>query len=302
MKPFMDLELLCAKYDIKCERNVILADRCTFKIGGMAGLVVHPASEEHIYQILTAAARHKIPLLVMGRGSNLLISDDGFHGAVLHIGTQLSDIYLSGGDRITSQSGAALSQLCLFALDHGLSGLEFAYGIPGTVGGAIYMNAGAYGGEMKDVLISTRYVSSREGVGTLEGDDMRLSYRRSAYTGGNRVITSGVFQLKQDHKAAIRARMDDYMNRRKEKQPLDLPSAGSVFKRPEGAYASALIDECNLKGKRVGGAMVSQKHAGFIVNIGRATYIDVRNLIDYVQRQVKEQTGYDLECEVQCVE
>lgn len=296
------LEDFCRQHTIACERNVPLAGHSTFRIGGPARLYLRPGSEEQIALVYAQAQRLSVPMLVFGKGSNILFPDEGVDYAVLQIGPAYAGMRLVDEVTIDCDAGAALSQLCIFACEHGLRGLEFAYGIPGSVGGAIYMNAGAYGGEMKDVLIRTRHVLPEGTTGSLEGTDLALSYRHSAYTGGNRIITGGLFRLEPDEPSAIRSRMDEYMQRRRDKQPLDYPSAGSTFKRPEGNYASALIDRCGLKGRRVGGAMVSEKHAGFIVNAGGATAKDVRELMAVVRQEVFEQTGYRLESEVQIVE
>ena len=191
-----------------------------------------------------------------------------------------------------------MAQLCQFACESGLSGLEFAYGIPGTVGGAVYMNAGAYGGEIKDVLQSVRFLDEDGTLRELPVERLSMSYRQSAFTDTGRVILSGEFALTPGDPAAIRAKMEDVLGRRRAKQPLEYPSAGSTFKRPEGNYASALIEQCGLKGRRVGGAQVSEKHSGFLINTGGATCRDVCALIEEVQQEVFRQTGYRLECEV----
>lgn len=301
MEKFAKLEQYCADNRIVCKREEPLSDHCTFGIGGKAGLFLQPGREEDIGAILATAEEERIPLMVLGNGSNVLFSDDGYAGVVLHIGPVFGGIRLLDDVTVDCDSGASLKELCLFAAAHSLGGLEFAYGIPGSVGGAIYMNAGAYGGEIRDVLVSSRHVSW-EGSGVLTGAEMELSYRHSAYDRGDRVITGGVFCLKKDNQADIQARMDDYMNRRVTKQPLDYPSAGSTFKRPEGAYASALIDQCGLRGKRIGGAMVSEKHAGFIVNAGGATCADVLAVVDFVKKDVFEKTGFRLSCEVKIID
>lgn len=295
------LEQYCIRNGIACERNVSLAEHCTFRIGGPARLYIQPDSEQQIAQVYARAGELGTPVLVLGKGSNILFPDEGVSCAVLHIGAAYSGIRLVDDTTIDCDAGAALSRLCTFALEHGLSGLEFAYGIPGSVGGAIYMNAGAYGGEMKDVLIRTRHVAQGGEMGSLEGEQMRLGYRRSAYTSGENIITGGLFRLTPGDPAEIRSRMEEYMQRRRDKQPLNYPSAGSTFKRPKGAYASALIDQCGLKGRRVGGAVVSEKHAGFVINDGGATARDVCELMAVVQREVFDRTGYRLESEVEII-
>jgi UDP-N-acetylmuramate dehydrogenase len=238
----------------------------------------------------------------LGNGSNVLFPDEGLERAVLHLGKKLSAMRLMNDTTIECGSGAPLKSLCEFAWENALTGLEFAYGIPGSVGGAIFMNAGAYDGEIKDVLIQAHHVSLKAEPGSFLGDALNMGYRRSVYSQGGFIITRGVFRLEKGDKAAIRAKMDDFMSRRRDKQPLEFPSAGSTFKRPEGAYASALIDRCGLKAKRVGGAMVSEKHAGFVINAGGATRADVLKLIELIQKEVKEKTGFELECEVRVVD
>lgn len=193
-------------------------------------------------------------------------------------------------------------KVCRFALEHGLSGLEFAYGIPGSCGGAAFMNAGAYGGEMKDVLYRCDHIDKNGDRGFLEGDDLKLSYRRSAYYDNGCIVTGLYMRLKKDNPEDIKARMDDFLSRRKAKQPLEYPSAGSTFKRPEGYFAGALIEECNLKGTSVGGAQVSTKHAGFVINTGGATCKDVLALCKKVSDTVKAQKGVELEMEIRVTE
>lgn len=291
----------CTAHHIAYACNEPLAAHCTFQIGGPADLFVQPASTEQIAGLLQQAQQESLALLVLGKGSNVLFADAGYRGVVLHLGTAFSGMRLLDEQTISCDSGASLSRLCLFACEHGLAGLEFAYGIPGSVGGAIYMNAGAYGGEVKDVLLSARHIASNGQMGSLAGEALQLSYRHSVYTDSGLVIAGGDFRLQPDNKDVIRARMDDCMNRRRQKQPLEFPSAGSTFKRPQGDYASALIDRCGLKGRRVGGAVVSEKHGGFVVNTGGATCADVLALIEIIRQEVQAQTGYLLECEMKII-
>jgi UDP-N-acetylmuramate dehydrogenase len=213
----------------------------------------------------------------------------------------MSEIKLLDETTIYCEAGASLKALCMFALENSLSGLEFAYGIPGTLGGAVYMNAGAYGGEMKDVLYSVNHIDNDGNNGTLNKENLDLGYRHSAYTNNGFVITSAVIKLTKADKKDIKEAMDDKLQRRKDKQPLEYPSAGSTFKRPEGYFAGALIEDCGLKGYTVGGAQVSEKHAGFVINKGGATATDVMTLISDVQRIVKEKHGVTLETEVKIV-
>ena len=287
--------------NITATRDVLLSEWSTFRIGGPAALFIQPVSREQIALALSFAAREGIPLMVLGAGSNMLFADEGYRGAVLHIGEGFAQIRQEGEGLISAQAGVSLRDLCEFAQRGGLAGLEFAYGIPGSVGGALYMNAGAYGGQMEDVTHSASFISPGGQIEEFVTGQMGFGYRSSAFMEKSGVIAGGRFKLTPAPPEEIRRRMDGYMSRRVEKQPLDYPSAGSTFKRPQGNYASALIDQCGLKGLRVGEAAVSEKHAGFIVNLGGATCKDVTGLIALVQHRVKAQTGYELECEVQIV-
>lgn len=272
----------------------------SFKIGGPADLFVTPASEEVLRKVVAACHEREMPLFVMGSGSNLLVSDDGVRGVVLHTGG-LSDLSVSGGKEILCGAGVRLSQLCSAAAEQALSGLEFAWGIPGTCGGAAFMNAGAYGGEMKDVVTQCSHIAPDGSEGVLTGEELQFGYRHSAYADNGCVITSVRMQLTLGEQGMIHMRMDDLLARRKEKQPLELPSAGSVFKRPPDNFAGTLIEECGLKGLTIGGAMVSEKHAGFIVNMGEATSSDVRRLIEKIKNEVFLRTGVELQCEIRYV-
>ena len=202
------------------------------------------------------------------------------------------------GNTITAWAGASLQRVCVLARDNSLAGLEFAYGIPGSVGGALFMNAGAYGGEMKDVVTSCRYIGADGGIHEMQAADMQLAYRSSIFSNGNYVITSVTMELRSGDKAEITARMDELMQRRRDKQPLNYPSCGSTFKRPEGYFAAALIEECGLKGFSIGGAQVSDKHSGFVINRDNATFEDVMALVSEVRRVVLEKKGVELECEM----
>ncbi len=272
----------------------------SFKCGGNASVLIIPDSLDNLNKIIDFSCSKGVKPFIIGNGSNLLVTDKGINGVVIKIGSQMSQIKLI--DNTTyCEAGASLKSLCMFALENSLSGLEFAYGIPGTLGGAVYMNAGAYGGEMKDVLYSVNHIDSDGKSGTLEKDNLRLGYRHSAYTDNGFVITSAVMKLTKADKKDIKEAMDDKLQRRKDKQPLEYPSAGSTFKRPEGYFAGALIEDCGLKGYTVGGAQVSEKHAGFVINKGGATSTDVITLISDVQRIVKEKHGVMLETEVKIV-
>lgn len=275
-----------------------MALHTTFRIGGPAHRFVVAKTAAQLKGALEELDRQGIPRLILGKGSDLLIGDRGFPGAVLCLAGEFQEITLLPGGVVRAGAAASLASACAFARDRGLSGLEFAWGIPGSVGGAVYMNAGAYGGEMKDVVQRAGHFDSQGRPGAYEGAELDFSYRRSRYTGSSQVIAFGEFRLHPGDPLEIGARMEELMARRKEKQPYDMPSAGSVFKRPKTGYAAALIDQCGLKGRRIGGAQVSEKHAGFIVNTGGATCRDVVELMELIQKTVAERTGIELEPEV----
>lgn len=279
-------------------RDFPLSKVTSFQTGGNADVLILPNSTEALSAMLSACRAQGIRHCVIGNGSNLLVSDSGVRGVVFRIGAPMAKTELLADGQIRCEAGASLTALCNFALKHGLSGLEFAYGIPGSAGGAAYMNAGAYGGEMRDVLLSCRHIAPDGTVGTFQGDALQLGYRRSVYSGQDYVITELLLQLTAGDPDTIRAAMDEKMRRRKEKQPLEYPSAGSTFKRPTGYFAGALIEECGLKGASVGGAQVSEKHAGFVINTGGATTADILALIRRVQKTVYDEKGVRLETEV----
>ena len=277
--------------------NEPMSSHTTFKIGGAADIMMTVQNIDELKTALSACKDSHIPFMILGNGSNLLVSDEGIEGAVILLDGDFKKITVDG-EIVTAGAGAKLSKLCTVALDEELSGLEFAYGIPGSVGGAMYMNAGAYGGEMKDVALSVTALTADGEVKEYSAEELNLGYRTSIFKTNHEIILYSKYQLHKGDRTAIKAQMDDVMNRRKTKQPLEYPSAGSVFKRPEGAFAGTLIEQCGLKGKTVGGAQVSEKHAGFIVNIGGATCDDVMNLVKLVQDTVKTETGYFLEQEI----
>lgn len=282
--------------------NAPMREYTSFKVGGNAALLVMPNSADSLGALLAACRRENIKTYVIGNGSNILVSDKGLDGVVLRIAGDFAEAETLGDGKIRCDAGISLGRLCSFALSHGLTGLEFAYGIPGTAGGAAYMNAGAYGGEMKQVLLSCTHIAPDGSIGSLSGEELALGYRKSAYTENGCVITSLLLQLQEGDQAEIKAQMEDKMQRRKEKQPLEYPSAGSTFKRPEGNFAGALIEGCSLKGKSVGGAQVSEKHAGFIINKGGAKAADICDLIALVQETVYREKGIFLETEVKYFE
>ncbi len=294
------LEKYALSLECSAEREVSMKNYTSFKVGGPAELFLSPEDAGQTAKLVRFCEKEEIPVFVLGKGSNLLVSDRGIKGAVIYTGKQCG-ISLVDENTVRAQSGASLAQLCTFALENSLSGLEFAYGIPGTVGGAAFMNAGAYGGEMKDVLLNSEYVSTDGTSGELDNEAMELSYRHSAYENSNLVITAASVRLASADRNEIKSTMNDILARRKEKQPLEYPSAGSTFKRPEGNFAGALIEQCGLKGVSVGGAQVSEKHAGFIINRGGATAADILSLIKHVQARVKAQTGVSLETEIRLI-
>ena len=278
--------------------NEPMKNHTSFKIGGAADLYVTANDMRQLSEAVRFANQKDIPLFVLGNGSNLLVSDKGIRGAVLRLGGEFCNIEFNSDGTIHCGTGAQLSKLCGFALENSLTGLEFAWGIPGSVGGAAFMNAGAYGGEMKDVVVSCEHMDMRGTKGVFDRDQLDFAYRHSTYSCGEYIITGVNIRLEKGDKCEIKKKMKELMGRRKDKQPLEYPSAGSVFKRPEGYFAGGLIEQCGLKGAKVGGAQVSPKHAGFIVNVGGASCDDVLTLIGNIQKKVKEETGVDLECEV----
>ena len=273
----------------------------SFKIGGPADILVEPSDTQRLAAGLKIIKRFELPYFVMGNGSNLLVGDKGIRGAVIKLSDSMSDCDVEG-TKITAMSGIKLSRLANTAMKNGLSGLEFASGIPGTLGGAVFMNAGAYGGEMKDVVRAVTYVDTDEcRVHTIPAQECDFGYRHSVFADGGRIVTEAELELSTDDMSEIRGRMNELAARRAEKQPLDKPSAGSTFKRPEGYFAGTLIQEAGLKGCRIGGAEVSEKHSGFIINAGGAAAADVLALIDHVRETVMKKFGVSLEPEVRLV-
>ena len=285
----------------KVKKDVPMKMYTSFKTGGNAAVMLCPQDEKSLVEVVKICKKNNIRPFVLGNGSNLLVDDNGIDNVVIHIGKDFDEIELIDETTIRCQAGCSLMKLCRFALENSLSGLEFAYGIPGSVGGAMYMNAGAYGGEMKDVAVSCDFVTFDGAKGSFSKDEMDLSYRHSAFVDSDKIITSAVFKLEKDSKTEIENKMTDLMGRRKDKQPLEFPSAGSTFKRPEGHFAGQLIEECGLKGKTIGGAQVSEKHCGFIINKDNATSDDIKDLIEFVRDEVLEQKGVFLETEVRFV-
>ena len=284
--------------DIAYKVDEPMCHHTTFKIGGPADRFILLENSHALQTALKTLKETGIPYMVLGNGSNMLVPDEGLRGAVLSLQGEFKHMTLQEDRKIVCGSGATLAALCNFARVSSLSGLEFAWGIPGAVGGALYMNAGAYGGEMQQVTSRVFYVDEDGKPGVYSGEELEFGYRKSVFMGKKVVIVKAEFELTHGVETEITAVMDDLMLRRKTKQPVELPSAGSVFNRPEGHFAGALIEQCELKGYTVGGACVSEKHAGFIVNVDHATCADVEALIAHIQNVVKERTGVMLEPEV----
>ncbi len=295
------LEIL-KKQNISYTENEPMRNHTSFKTGGNAAVFITPVDENELSAVLRTCDSMGVIPFIFGNGSNLLISDEGISDRpVIHIGKGFD--YIKEVDETTLEigAGANLTTVCKTILSKNLTGMEFAYGIPGSMGGAAYMNAGAYGGEMKDVIIRCNHLDMKGNKGFFVSEELDLSYRHSIYSNGGYVITSVVLKLDKGEFKEIEAKMKELIGRRKDKQPLEYPSAGSVFKRPEGYFAGALIEQSNLKGKRIGGAMVSEKHAGFIINYDNATTDDVVSLIEFCQKTVKENFGVDLEPEIRII-
>ena len=274
---------------------------CSFRIGGPARALVRPASAEETAAVCRIVRDGGAQPLLIGNGTNLLVTDGDVNRIVVQMGERMAEVERTDATHLRAGAGIPLARLAQAALGYGLAGLEFAHGIPGSLGGAVSMNAGAYGGEIKDVLACATFLDETGAERTLQAGELQLGYRTSVFEREPWCILSATFTLREDDTGPIRERMADYARRRMEKQPLDMPSAGSTFKRPEGAYAGALIDQCGLRGYAIGGAQVSQKHCGFIVNTGNATCADVLCLADTVCKIVTDETGFQLEKEVRVV-
>lgn len=272
----------------------------TFRIGGNADVFVNASSSEEIVSIISYCLEHHIPYMCMGNGSNMLVSDNGIRGVVISIGSNMSEVQVVD-NMIYAEAGALMSKIASAALGAELSGFETLSGIPGTVGGGIYMNAGAYGGEIKSVLKNVTFISKNNDIVTMDTDQLELGYRHSIFETNGGIIVKCCLELKKGNKNEISAAMKEYSKRRNEKQPLSMPSAGSTFKRPEGHFAGKLIQDAGLMGFSIGGAQISTKHAGFIVNTGNATAADVLALIEHVRKTVFAQSGIMLEPEVRLI-
>lgn len=285
---------------IECIENEPLKLHTSFKVGGPARIFAKPNSLQQLKDALMASQELSVPTYVLGKGTNILFEDSGYEGLVLCTGALGHEIEIHG-EEVTAAAGASLDKVCLAARDAGLTGLEFAYGIPGSVGGAVYMNAGAYGGEMKQVLSKALVLDENMNQLELSTPDLHLGYRTSILQEKPWIVLSVVFSLRKGDIETIREQMQEILQKRVDMQPLELPSAGSAFKRPEGAFAGALIEQCGFRGFRVGDAAISEKHCGFIVNLGNATCDEIIALADMVSEKVKNETGYDLEKEIRVI-
>jgi len=284
------------------DENRVLTDEpmkkhTTFHIGGNADYFVMPNKASEVAEVVKLCKEEGIPYYVLGNGSNLLVSDKGYRGVIIQIYKEMNDIRVEG-TIVTAQAGALLSKIGSVALADSLTGFEFAAGIPGTVGGAVVMNAGAYGGEMKDILLSVTVLTPDGAVLTLYNKELELGYRTSIIAKKDYIVLEAKYKLERGEKDVIREKMDELKVKRVTKQPLEMPSAGSTFKRPEGYFAGKLIQDAGLRGFQVGGAQVSEKHCGFVVNTGDATAADVMSLIEQVAEKVKQEFGVQLEPEV----
>lgn len=277
-----------------------MSEHTTFRIGGRADAFVNVSGALEIEKVIHFCRDTDTPYMIMGNGSNMLVSDSGIRGVVIHIGKNMSKCRIEG-ETVFAEAGILMSNLAKKILEESLTGFEFAAGIPGTLGGGIYMNAGAYGGELKDIIESVTFICPDGLIKTETADKLDFSYRHSKFCEGGYTILSCKLKLKKGNYDDIKARMADLATRRAEKQPLSFPSAGSTFKRPEGHFAGKLIQDAGLMGYSIGGAMVSDKHAGFVVNKGGATAKDVTDLIEYIQKTVMEKFGVYLEPEVRLI-
>ena len=283
-----------------CKKDELLKYHTTFKVGGECRYFLTPVSEEELSLCMDLIRENNIPYYIFGKGSNILADDNGYDGVI--ISTEKLNNYIKCDDIfVEAGAGMGLDAISNFAMEKGLTGFEFACGIPGTLGGAIVMNAGAYGGELSQVLSKVKVLTNDGHILWKKSDELGFGYRKSNILSNNEIILSAELKLKFGEVAAIRDEMKDLNDRRSEKQPLEYPSAGSTFKRPEGYFAGKLIDDAGLRGYRLGGAAVSKKHCGFVINYDNATSKDIKDLIQYVQTQVYEKFSVKLECEVRII-
>lgn len=277
--------------------DVPMSAHTTFRAGGKAACMVEPETIKQLQGILRYLGLVGLPYFILGNGSNTLVKDEGFPGVIVKIGNKFSGVEVVG-NVLTARAGTSLAKAAAAAYENGLTGMEFAAGIPGCVGGAVIMNAGAYGGEMKDIVTSVTVINPEGEILRLEPSSVGFRYRSSNLKNRKFVVTEVTFELRQGDRAQIKTLMDDLAQRRREKQPLEFPSAGSTFKRPEGYYAGELIMKAGLKGYQSGGARVSDKHCGFVINTGGATAADILDVIDEVRKRVKDRFGVELEPEI----
>lgn len=284
----------------RIRKNEPMKDHTSFAIGGPADLMLVTENVEELRKAVAFCHANNMKYFIFGLGSNILVRDKGIRGVVIKLGNNFNQLRVNN-EQISAEAGVSLSHLAKAALQYELSGLEFAEGIPGSLGGAIFMNAGAYGGEMKDILFEVTAIDHDGTIKQYTPDEMLMSYRKSIFQLNGHIIVSAVIKLKKDKKESIKARMDDFARRRQEKQPLDYPSAGSTFKRPPNFFVGPMIEELGLKGYQIGGAQVSSKHAGFIINAGNASARDVLDLITHIQKKVKERYGVELQTEIKVI-
>ena len=296
MKTILDI---LKESGVSFRENEPLSRHTSFRIGGPAKFFAEPSSRDEIVFLLRELRRSSLPYFIMGNGSNLLARDEGFDGLVIMLGEKFARI-TSNGCSITAEAGALMSRIARAALELELTGFEFAHGIPGSFGGGVFMNAGAYGGELKDIVAEVEYIDEDLEIKTCSGSEANFVYRGSRFKDNRAlVILSARVDLQKGSKAEIEEKMRDLAARRRDKQPLEFPSAGSTFKRPEGYFAAKLIEDCGLKGFSVGGAQVSEKHSGFVINTGGATFADVYELTEQIKAKVMKQYGVELEREVE---
>ena len=290
--------------EIFADKNVkfdfLIKEYTNFKVGGVCDVVAFPKSPEEVIDLLKIAKEHNVPTTVLGNLTNLIVRDGGIEGLVILLRENYSEIKACG-DEVTASAGATLQKTANIARDNSLSGMEFAHGIPGSVGGGITMNAGAYDGELKDIVKSVTAITSDFEIREFSNEEMKFRYRNSLVQDENLVVLSATFKLKCGNKEEINNKMCDLMARRKAKQPLEYPSAGSTFKRPEGYFAGKLIQDAGLKGLTHGGAQISKKHSGFVINIGGATAKDIVELIETVQKIIHDKFGVEIEREVKII-
>ena len=292
-------DFLC-KYSFSFVENESLKKHTTMKVGGNADFIVYPKNAEEVSMLISFLNKENIRYYILGNGSNVMFSDEGFKGVIIK-SEKLNDIKIDG-NKIYFGAGVSMTKAAKTAVENSLSGIEYCYGIPGNIGGGLYMNAGAYGGEISSSLVSVDCVDENGEIKTISAKDCDYGYRHSVFMSRRRFILGGLFRFENGNKEELKRFCDEIMQKRISKQPLDMPSAGSSFKRPAGYFAAALIDECGLKGKTIGGAQVSEKHAGFIVNKGDATCKDITALADYVENEVYKKTGIKIEKEMIIVE